>query len=637
MRFLYVFLLCLPCTGLAQDSLKIHLSEVKVSASISSAELKSVARNVTVIDQLQIKQAPVQTLAGILQYALNVDVRTRSPYGVQADVSIRGGHFDQTLILLDGIKMNDPQTGHHSMNLPVPLEMIERIEVLQGGASRVFGPSAFSGVINIITKKQLNHALEVNLAAGQFGLKNATLLAGVGKTNSQLKLAGNLLGADGYAYNTAFDRKTGYSSWTLQHAKDFIHIQGGVLANHFGASNFYHPKFYDQYEETDATFLTGTWRKKITANLESSLNLSYRNHNDLYDFNKYRTSVNTLGSVNFHKTDIYDAELRLKYNWTGGTSSFGGEYRREGIESNRLGLELANPAPVKGYEGIYYSNGLTRNNFSGYLEHQKRWNSLLISAGTLVNLNSQFGTEFYPGIDLSWFTGKGQTLYGSWNRSLRFPTFTELYLNTSTVKADPDLLPEKAVNYELGYKWFKENWNLGATVFYKQTGDAIDKVKRPEMAVPTMENIDHINMAGLEINASWTPAFDHEAKLTISRVMINYAGLKADRKEDGFQSFYSLNYLKNKLTLGFTAQFMEHFDVSFFYNFRNRAGAYQWDADTVPEPYKPTHLLDARMNYRFKMFTFYLDARNLGNFEYQDFGFVQQPGRWISGGMKVSL
>jgi vitamin B12 transporter len=629
----YLFLFLLPVSLAAQDSLSYNLSEVKVAASISSSELKSAARNVTVIDRKEIAKAPVQTVSGVLQYALNVDVRTRSPYGVQADVSIRGGHFDQTLVLLDGIKMNDPQTGHHSMNLPISLDMIERIEVLQGGASRVFGPSAFSGVINIVTRKQMDSNVLVDLAAGQHGLRNV----GVVGAFKGLKVSANVLQSDGYTYNTAFDRKTLYGNWFFAKKNDVLRIQGGVLLNHFGASNFYHPKFNDQYEETNAAFLAGTWQRQISKKLESTLNFVYRKHNDLYDFNNYLQDANTLRLVNFHQTDVYNADYKLKYNWLAGISSFGFEYRSEGILSNRLGKEKLNPKPVKGYETEYYSYGLIRNNFSAYLEHQNRWNSFLISAGTLLNFNSQFGTEWYPGVDISWFPAAGQTVYASVNRSMRFPTFTEMYLNSSTVKADPNILPEKAVNYELGYKWFKKQWNLGATIFYKQTKDAIDKIKRPDQEVPTMENIDNINMAGAEWNSSWSPLKKENAVVQIDRVMLNYAALVADRKEDGFQSFYTLNYLKHKLTGGLSLLLYTNFSLSFYYSYRDRAGAYQWDAVTVPEPYKPVHLIDIRADYRLRKIGFYLDIRNLGNYRYEDFGFVVQPGRWISGGVKVSL
>jgi iron complex outermembrane receptor protein len=416
-----------------------------------------------------------------------------------------------------------------------------------------------------------------------------------------------------------------------------IRFQAGFLANHFGASNFYHPKFYDQYEETNAIFSSLSWEHHLNKNLQSLVNLSIRKHSDLYDFNTYRLAETSWGSVNFHQTDVYDGEWKLKYRWAGGVTSGGLEFRNEGILSNRLGEELTHPIPVKDFEGQYLTKGINRNNFSGYLEHQKRWQTFLISAGSLVNFNSQFGTEFYPGIDMSWFPANGMTVYTSVNRSLRFPTFTELYLNTSTVRADPLLLPEKAVNYELGYKWFKPHWNMTFAAFYKQTRDAIDKIKRPELSVPTMENIDNINMTGIEWNASWSFDSRPNSILSIDRLILNYAALKADRKEDGFQSFYTLNYLRQNLTGGVTLKTLEDLSLSVFGTYRARAGAYQWDSESPLLPYKDVYLLDMRIDYKLNRFNFYADCRNLLNFTYQDFGFVEQPGIWVSGGLRVSF
>ncbi|MDQ1088276.1 TonB-dependent receptor [Siphonobacter sp. SORGH_AS_1065] len=179
-RIVYIVAFLLSAHLYAQDSTKtVGLSEVTVTANLQSTDIRKTARNVTVITAQEIEKAPVKTLDGVLQYALNVDVRSRAPLGVQADVSIRGGNFDQTLILVDGVKMNDPQTGHHSLNLPFPLEMIEKIEILQGGASRVFGPSAFSGVINIITKKNQPSQVQIGAAGGQYGLYQLNTAVGV--------------------------------------------------------------------------------------------------------------------------------------------------------------------------------------------------------------------------------------------------------------------------------------------------------------------------------------------------------------------------------------------------------------------------------------------------------------------------
>ncbi|MDP5139184.1 MAG: TonB-dependent receptor plug domain-containing protein, partial [Spirosomaceae bacterium] len=247
----YIFLLnLLVCGGLfAQtDSTNILLNQVTVTANITKSDLIQTARNVSVISARQIEQSPVKTLDGILQYALGVDVRSRSPFGVQADVSIRGGNFEQTLVLIDGVKMNDPQTGHHSFNLPIPISQIAKIEVLQGGASRVFGPAAFSGVINIITKKAEETALNISLGLGE---RNLHLLGGavnLKKDKLTSLVSAERISSNGYAYNTAFDRVQAFTKNTIELEKAEISLQAGFMTNKFGASNFYSPKFLDQYE-----------------------------------------------------------------------------------------------------------------------------------------------------------------------------------------------------------------------------------------------------------------------------------------------------------------------------------------------------------------------------------------------------
>jgi len=620
----------------SQDSLEINLSEVKVSANISPNEIRKTARNVSIIDQKDIKDAPVKTLDGILQYALNVDVRSRSPFGVQSDISIRGGHFDQTLIMIDGVKMNDPQTGHHAMNLPLPIEQIERIEVLQGGASRVYGPSAFSGVINFITKKSAANSNSALINVGEFGLREFKGNYGLATNKNQTFLSASKSHSDGYAYNTAFDRMTFYGKTTFLQAKGFLSVQGGMVGNKFGASNFYHPKFHDQYEETNGKFLAISKTHNFNNQLSSTLIGSLRRHNDLYDFNKYLLS--NINSVNFHQSDVIDLDWKMRYLSDFGASSIGIEWREESILSNRLGDEAAEKKMVKNYPDIFYSKSKRRQNFSTYLEQQKQWDNWFISGGVLVNFNSQFGTNIYPGIDVSFFPKQGITIYGTANKSLRFPTFTEMYLNTSTVMADPNLLPEKAFNYEIGLKSFKKSFHFTVSVFYKKTTDAIDKVKRVELAKPTMENINDINMAGLEFLTQFNISDKRNDKYYwFQKVQLNYAYLISDRKEQGFQSFYTLNYLRHKLSVSTFFRLTNTLSASVIYSYKKREGSYQWDVSSPIVPYRQANLVDTRINFTKKWFNLYLDVNNIFNYQYFDFGFVEQPGRWISGGLKLSF
>jgi vitamin B12 transporter len=132
------------------DTLQLNtyeLGDVIITAGRTPMEVQHVARIVSVITKSEIERAPVQCLNDLIRYVAGVDIRQRGPLGVQADISIRGGTYDQTLILLNGVTVNDPQTGHHNLNLPIDIESIERIEILQGPAAKSFGPNAFSGAV----------------------------------------------------------------------------------------------------------------------------------------------------------------------------------------------------------------------------------------------------------------------------------------------------------------------------------------------------------------------------------------------------------------------------------------------------------------------------------------------------------
>jgi len=161
------------------DSLKVsmeyNLDEVEVSAQRTPVTFSQVARIVSVMERNEIEAAPVQSLQELLEYALSVDVRQRGVHGVQADISVRGGSFDQTLILLNGINISDPQTGHHSLNLPVSFKNIQRIEILEGPAARVFGPNAFSGAINIITSSEESSGVKLDVSGGQHQLADVNV------------------------------------------------------------------------------------------------------------------------------------------------------------------------------------------------------------------------------------------------------------------------------------------------------------------------------------------------------------------------------------------------------------------------------------------------------------------------------
>jgi vitamin B12 transporter len=614
------------------DTLENNLAEVTVTANITSQNIKNTARNVTIIDQKTIAAAPVKTIDGVLQYALNVDVRSRSSFGVQADISIRGGHYDQTLILVDGVKVNDPQTGHHSLNFPISLAQIERIEVLQGGASRVFGPNAFSGVINIITKKINANFISGAASIGQYSSTQLGVCSGL--LIKSFYAQGNIEGAksDGFIANTQFRKGQYQAKIGKLYSKGSIDYSFGRIQNNFGASNFYSPKFNNQYEEVGSDIHALNWNHNFDNSLNFSLIASYRSHDDLYDFDNYR-NTNKLASVNFHKTKVAGVEYKVRKISKLGKSAVGLEWRSEEVISNRLGELLKVPKEVNDYPGIFYTKSKARTNVSVFAEHNFNFKKLMVSGGTLVNNNSQYGTAFYPGIDLSYPISIFTNIYGSANKSLRYPTFTELYLNTSTLKADANLKPEKALTYEIGLKNSFKFHALNASVFYRQTRDAIDKIGRSGQAVPNMENIDNINMFGLEISEVFNVKKEFPNG-PIDNFQLGYAFLSADRKENGFQSFYTLNYLKHKFNAGLNMHITKNLSLCAWYTHKSRQGSFQLDKDSRVVNYSPIKLVDVRVNYKLKMVNVFIDGNNIFNQKYYEFGFVEQPGRWISGGIR---
>lgn len=645
--FLISFVFIFNAGGQVDSTITNALEEVIVTGTFGQAEYKKIARTVQVITAKEIAEAPVKTIDGILQYAANVDVRSRGPLGVQADISIRGGHYDQTLILLDGVKLNDPQTGHHSLNLPVSLDMIERIEVLQGGASRVYGPSAFAGVINIVTKKVTKNSLSATLLAGEFGLNKIGGTAGV-KLHNKLNMLLSLeqMQGDGFAKNTAFDKLNGHLKISFSPTiKTNIVASGGFMYNKFGASNFYFPSFYDQYENVSSKVAVLEVNHDFNRNFSSQITGSFRKHNDAYDFNKYRLDLNKINLVNYHQTDVWDVAWLNKYQSNLGKTIIGFEYRKEGVISNRLGEKLSasskkifNRLDQVSGATLYYTNAKVRENVSVYLDHSYSKNNWFISVGTLLNLNSQFGNELFPGIDFSYIINDKTSFYGSANKSLRFPTFTEMYLNTSTVKADPNLKPEKATTLEIGLKSKNVGFSYNTALFFKRSNAAIDKVKRPNLTIPTMETIGDMNTYGAEASVVLEPTkvWSSLPKF-INTLRANYAFIYSDKKEIDFQSFYTLNYLRHKASAGLNLNIVKHLTLDTRYTYKARLGTYQFKGTDPVLPYKPIHLIDTRLNYGFKKFSVFMDATNLFDKSYYEFGFVEQPGRWLSGGISVRL
>ena len=167
------------------DSTTVEIEEIIIQANRLQLPVSESSNTVNIITRQQLESTPVHSVAEALQHVAGLDIRQRGVHGDQADVSLRGGTFDQVLILINGVKMADPQTGHHSLNLPLNMDNIERIEILKGPGARVYGQNAFSGAINIITKISDEDNAYVGGQIGQYGLRN--IKAGFTKSTEKFK------------------------------------------------------------------------------------------------------------------------------------------------------------------------------------------------------------------------------------------------------------------------------------------------------------------------------------------------------------------------------------------------------------------------------------------------------------------
>ena len=154
------------------------LDSIVITSARIELPFKENSRTIDIISRADIKQSAATNITDLLQQVAGIDMRRRGVNGMQADLYIRGGSFDQTLLLIDGIKVEDAQTGHHTMNMALPIEVIERIEIIKGPAARVFGQNAFTGAINIVTKNNAKNVNVIGFQVGSYGQQSGTATVG---------------------------------------------------------------------------------------------------------------------------------------------------------------------------------------------------------------------------------------------------------------------------------------------------------------------------------------------------------------------------------------------------------------------------------------------------------------------------
>ena len=623
------------------------LEGVAVTGSRVPLTLRQSARMVTVLDSLAIAALPATSVNDLLKYAVGVDVRQRGMMGMQTDISIRGGTFDQIAILLNGISITDPQTGHNAADFPVDISEIERIEVLEGPAARVYGTASLLGAVNIVTKTRQRSGLSARLEGGSHGSVSAGLSGNLHSGAMDNQISASWTRSDGYTQSRAGTNNTDFSSLKFFYQGswngDWMRVQwhSGLSLKDFGSNTFYSSRYDDQFEHTLKTFTAVQaetfgrlhFKPAVYWNHSQDRFELFRGRSDLYPFNHHRTNVFGVNLGGWFETDL-------------GRTAFGGEYRNEDIVSTNLGEPLPEPRAVPGTDA-QYRVGLNRSDISFYLEHNVILRRFTFSAGVTAakNTGNREGLRLYPGADASIRISDAWKLYTSYNSSLRMPTFTELYYSVGGHQADKNLKAEKMQAVEIGAKYLRAGIRAVASVYYHHGTDLIDWIQ--DLSVPDAPwvSVNHatVDALGEELSLRVEPQLLlNEDRFPLQGISLSYAHIDQSKAAvPGYASYYALEYLRNKFVAQADLLLWRSLSLNLSARWHDRCGSYRlyengFDTGRTAE-YAPYTLLDAKLSWDAPRYTLYLSAENLTNTRYIDHGNVPQPGIWIRCGIRFRI
>ena len=621
-------------TDFASDSLsreEVKLDEVIVTGSRAPLTQLQSAKIVEVITRDDIHRAQATTINDILKLATGVDVRQRGGFGVQTDISINGGTFDQITILLNGVDISNPQTGHNAADFPVSLQDIERIEVLEGASARVFGSQAFNGAINIVTKQSENTGVRISTEAGSFDTWGANGCLSFCNKNFGSTLSGGYQQSDGGTENSDFKKRQLYWQGGLGKEGAKLNWQAGLISKDYGASTFYSARFNNQYETTRRYIASISGELKPIAG--SSLTLAptvygHRNY-DHYQLTRHKTGASN--GENYHRLDVYGGSLNIYFSSILGKTAVGADLRREKIYSTAYGdmLDESEYKDIHGSDRKYTRMGKrTTSNF--FIEHNVILGGFTLSAGLLANKNTGIDSDYklYPGIDLSYRPSENLKLFASWNKALRVPTYTDLYTSNSVQQGDLNLKPEKNSTFKVGSQYRSKWLDANLSAFYSKGTDMIDWVyETQESSKYHALNIGELNNMGFSVET--TIKLNNLLPTTpLERLKLGYAYIDQDHKTDRqiFKSLYALEYLRHKFTCTLDHRIWRQLHASWSLRWQQRMNGYH-----------PYTKLDGKIMWDANSYNIYVMADNITCHRYYDLGGVKQPGMLVMAGLTIKI
>ena len=568
--------------------------DVVVTAAAMPVPFGSVTRTLTIITRDRIAQLPVHSIADVLRLTGSVDVRARGERGAQTDFAVRGANFGQMLVLVDGVRLNDAQSGHHNGDIPVPLDAVERIEVLHGPGSSLFGADAFGGTINVITRKDVRGASGA-IETGSFGLVAGRGLVGMARSGVSQTLSASVDRSSGFMFERDYVMAAVTSRTSIRERSA---VSVSYLWKDFGANGFYGNA--PSHEWTSQTLVAADHRFGSWAGWQVGGNVSYRTHGDRFLFNVLGTSA-----PNRHRTHATIGSMRASRNMSGGASATAGiEGGADWIRSNNLGNH-------------------TTQRVSGFGEWRQALSATTqFDASLRVDRYTEFGTAWSPSLGVGWWPSAALRLRASAGRAFRVPTFTERYYSDPANFARPEVHAETAWAGDAGADVFlPSGWTLGATLFGRLDHDVIDWLRATPAERWRTYNIRDVDTLGVELTAGKTLAGG-------TFLQVAYTGLDVQAAGVTQLSKYVLDYAPHAFSAAAVVPLPAGLRVAPRIEFKRRTRSTGQSEYTA---------LDLRVSRRFGTYEVRVDGSNLGDAVYQEVLGVAMPGRAVSVSLAVGV
>lgn len=585
----------------------LTLDEVEVTAH--QAQVQSEAfRLVAQVSHDEIAQLPVTTVADILAYLPGVDVRARGASAAQTDISLRGGTFDQVLVLLNGVPIQDAQTGHYAMNIPINIALIERIEVLQGTATHL--TDAFTGAINIITRDTETDRYVLGLSAGLNGEVRPSFTGSWRRGEVRINAAADYARSDGYYAPAANDkeqealRNTDYqlANLYLQTRWRDLDVQVGAQYKDAGLGTGYGYASTDQFDATRTFFASARYNGVVKGPWSLTSLLAYRGQYDRYEW--HRGTV-----LNRHWTHNTQVGVQAHYASRIGRTTIGAAFKSDALRSSNMGEHHRWQATLNA-------------------EQQFLWRGLAASIGVAGHYNSWSGWYASGAANIGYSFLKTGSVYLAAGRSLRMPTWTDLFYHAGVQRGNTALKAEKAWLLSLGgqYTWTWEKGgrlHLSGDLYYRWGQDIIDWTYNEADSLFYATNQNSVNAFGIDLVA------DYHLNAWLRKVAVRYAYTTLSLDLTQTKSQY-LDHLRHKIVVtvdhGIYVWKKGCVGANWSLRWQDRAGSYVDIYGKAGNAFQPVLLLDGSLYLELAPLRVAIECQNMTNRHYYDYGGILMPG-----------